>query len=130
VGLAQTLRRWRSDWAAAQEFSQIGSVGQQVIGRDLGAGADTLRRLIGRGSRGAELIRVLQSLDLPPKAVARAYPGVMQDMQVTCSLCSLSRQCRQALASGDTSLTYQRQHCSNMRTLTDLDLGALAAYAA
>ncbi len=119
MSIAATIKKWSSDWATAWELSDLGEEGREALVRDIGINQDILDRVVARGSQGGEeLPRLLQALELRREAIRKAYPGVMRDMEVTCTLCMDAQRCRQDLDNGVSPATY-RQYCPNERTLAE-----------
>lgn len=120
MGLAATIRQWRSNRARAHEFAALGPDQRQALARDIGLPEDVMVRLAARDARaGAELPRLMEVLALDPKWIRHWQAALMRDMSVTCSECAVAARCRRDLDRGQASLTY-RAYCPNAETLREL----------
>jgi len=120
MGLAATIRQWRSNLAQAYEFNALGPEQREALARDIGVPEDVVVRLVTRGPQaGAELPRLMQALSLDPEGIRHERAALMRDMSVTCSECAVAARCRRDLDRGQASLTY-RGYCLNAETLREL----------
>ncbi|MBD2749629.1 hypothetical protein IC232_23405 [Microvirga sp. BT688] len=120
MGLAATIRQWRSILAQAHEFDALGPDQREALARDIGVPEDVVVRLVARGAKaGAELPRLMQALSLDPEGIRHWRAALMRDMSVSCSECAAVARCRRDLDRGQASLTY-RGYCPNAETLREL----------
>jgi hypothetical protein len=120
VGLAATIRQWRSNRARANEFYALGPEQREAVARDIGVPEDVVARLVARGAQaGAELPRLMEALLLDPNWIGHWQAALMRDMSLTCSQCAVVARCRRDLDHGQASLTY-RGYCPNAETLREL----------
>ena len=120
MGLAATIRQWRSNRAQAHELDALGADQREALARDIGVPEDVVARLVARGAQGgAELPRLMRALSLDPEGIRHEQAALMRDMSVTCLECAVVARCRRDLDCGQASLTY-RGYCPNAETLHDL----------
>jgi hypothetical protein len=87
---------------------------------ELGVTPDQLRDLSGKAPDSADSVQdMLAALDLDPKAVAKADPLVMRDLQRLCATCGNKKRCKHELATGSASGHF-RDFCPNAYTLEAL----------
>jgi uncharacterized protein YjiS (DUF1127 family) len=120
MGLAATIRQWRSNRARAHELDALGPDQRDALARDIGVSEDVVVRLVARGAQaGAELPRLMQALSLNPEGTRRERAALLRDMSVTSSECAVVDRCRRDLDRGRAALTY-RGYCPNAETLREL----------
>jgi hypothetical protein len=120
MGLAATIRQWRSNWARAHELDALGTDQREALARDLGIPEDVLSDLVAWGPEaGAELPCLMEALSLDVARIGRTQAALMQDMRVTCSRCSSATRCRRHLDQGHARLLYGL-YCPNAETLREL----------
>src|SRR5215210_1031872 len=109
MGVAAALRRWFADWAAARAFDGLSPDQREALAHDMGVSEDVLNQIVSRGSRaGAELPRLLRTLNLDADRIGWTEPDVLRDLQVTCALCADVKDCRRDLDRGIAGQTFQR----------------------
>ena len=97
-----------------------------LIARDLGLSPSELDQLVRRGPRAAdELPKMMAVLGLDAKAIARAQPLVVRDLQRVCALCEQKKQCDRDLAAG-TAAQHYKEYCLNASTFASLGAGCEA----
>jgi hypothetical protein len=90
------------------------------IATDLGVSPGQLDQLVRSGPHAAdELPKMMAALGLDAKAIARAQPLVIRDLQRACALCDQKKQCNRHLAAG-TAAQHYREYCPNTTTLASL----------
>jgi len=90
------------------------------IATDLGVSPGELDQLVRSGPHAAdELPKMMAALGLDTKAITRAQPLVIRDLQRVCALCEQKRQCNRDLAAGSAAQRY-REYCPNTTTLASL----------
>jgi uncharacterized protein YjiS (DUF1127 family) len=120
MGLAATIRNWRSNRARAHELDALGPDQREALARDIGVSEDTVVRLVARSAQaGAELPRLMKALSLDPEGIRHERAALMRDMSVTCSECAVVARCRRDLDRGQTFLSYCG-YCPNAETLREL----------
>jgi hypothetical protein len=88
---------------------------------DLGVSPDELDQLIRRGPHAAdELPKMMAAIGLDAKAISRAQPLVMRDLERVCVLCERKDQCDRDLAAG-TAAQHYKEYCVNAETLAALN---------
>jgi hypothetical protein len=123
VGIADGLKRWWSDRAAALEVDALGAEMRRSLAQDVGTTEKTLTEIVARGSQaGAELRRLLEAVRLNPDELSRAHPSAMRQMQITCSSCAVSGACRRSLEAGEARRTF-RLYCPNTYAIAALQGG-------
>jgi hypothetical protein len=121
MGIVAAVQEWWSDRRAARAYEALGPTERGALARDVGAPEDILERIISRGSKaGEELPRLLQALHLDPETLQRTRPDVMRDMQITCSGCTVAKQCRRDLRQDVSRLTFHH-YCPNTETIASVD---------
>jgi hypothetical protein len=94
-----------------------------LIARDLGLSPSELDQLVRRGPHAAdELSKMMAVLGLDVKAVARAQPLVVRDLQRVCALCEQKKQCDRDLVAGSAAQHY-KEYCLNAPTFASLGAG-------
>lgn len=90
------------------------------IAHDLGVTSGELEDLVRKGSHSAdELPKLLKLLGIDEKAIARAEPLVLRDMERVCASCAHKRQCDHDLAAGTSAQQYE-EYCGNAPTIDAL----------
>ena len=91
------------------------------IATDLGVSPGQLDQLVRRGPHAAdELPKMMAAIGLDAKAIARAQPLVMRDLERVCALCEQKKQCGRDLAAG-TAAQHYKEYCVNAETLAALN---------
>jgi hypothetical protein len=90
------------------------------IATELGVSLGELDQLVRSGPHAAdELPKMMASLGLDAKAIARAQPLVIRDLTRVCALCEQKKQCNRDLAAG-TAAQHYTEYCPNTTTLASL----------
>ena len=98
-----------------------------LIARDLGLSPSELDQLVRRGPHAAdELPKMMAVLGLDARAIARAQPLVVRDLQRVCALCEQKKQCERDLAAG-TAAQHYKEYCLNAPTFDSLGAGSPSA---
>jgi len=93
------------------------------IATDLGVSLGELDQLVRSGPHAAdELPKMMAALGLDTKAIARAQPLVIRDLQRVCALCEQKKQCDRDLAAG-TAAQRHGEYCMNAPTFASLGTG-------
>ena len=97
------------------------------IATDLGVSPSELDQLVRRGPHAAdELPKMMAALGLDAKAIARAQPSVIRDLERVCALCEQKKQCDWDLAAGNAAQRY-KEYCMNAPTFASLGAGSPSA---
>ena len=72
MGLAATIRQWRSNRIRAHEFDALGPDQREALARDIGVPEDVVIRLV---ARGAQERRGAAAVDADPLSRPRKYPA-------------------------------------------------------
>ena len=121
MGMAAKVQGWWSDYRVARAYEALQREEREALARDAGIPQETLARLVSRGAAaGTELPRLLEALHLDPETLRRKHPDVMRDLQITCSTCAATKECRRDLGQGIARLTFH-QYCPNADTLAALE---------
>ena len=113
--------RWLERRREIAELCTCDAIGREKIAIDLGVSPDELDQLVRRGPHAAdELPKMMAALGLDAKAIARAQPLVMRDLERVCALCEQKKQCGRDLAAG-TAAQHYKEYCANADTLATLD---------
>jgi Family of unknown function (DUF6455) len=98
-----------------------------LIARDMGLSPSELDQLVRRGPHAAdELPKMMAALGLDAKAIARAQPLVVRDLQRVCALCEQKKQCDRDLGAG-TAAQHYKEYCLNASTFASLGAGSPSA---
>jgi hypothetical protein len=90
------------------------------IAHDLAVAPGDLDVLVCQGPHAAdELPKLLEALGIDEKAIARAQPLVLRDMERVCASCEHKRQCDHDLATGSSGQHYEG-YCGNAPTISTL----------
>jgi hypothetical protein len=120
MGLAGTLRGWWSDRKAVREYGGLDRQDRVALARDTGLPEDTLERSVTNGTgRPLKLPRLLDALGVNAAEVKREHPGVMRDLEATCSGCCEQSKCRRDLDAGRAAGSYEA-YCPNAVTIDAL----------
>ncbi len=117
--------RWLERRREIAELCTCDAIGREVgeyarIAADLGVSPGELNQLVRHGPDAAdELPKMIAALGLDAKAIARAQPLVMRDLQRVCALCEQKNQCGRDLAAG-TAAQHYKHYCLNAETLAAL----------
>ena len=112
--------RWLEHRREIAELCTCDAIGREKIAIDLGVSPGELDRLVQRGPHAAdELPQMMAALGLDAKAIARAQPLVMRDLERVCALCEQKKQCGRDLAAG-TAAQHYKEYCVNAAALATL----------
>jgi len=113
--------RWLERRREIAELCTCDAISREKIAIDLGVSPGELDQLIRRGPHAAdELPKMMAAIGLDAKAIARAQPLVMRDLERVCVLCERKDQCDRDLAAG-TAAQHYKEYCANADTLATLD---------
>ena len=117
-GLLTRLADW---WSTRSELSALPPEDVQRIAADVGIGSDDLRALSAQGSGAADLLyQRLAEMGLSRADVERLAPGLMRDLEVSCSCCGHKDQCRKELALEPQAPGWMT-YCANMTALLSVE---------
>ena len=120
MSIAGIIQGWLDRLSAAGEHAFLESEAPGTVARDLGITEGTLVALAAKRADGsAELPRMMRALALDPEQIRRRAPWIMRDMEVICSGCRGSRQCRRNLDRGQAGRNFGA-FCPNEAMLTAL----------
>jgi Family of unknown function (DUF6455) len=112
--------RWLKHRRDIAEACGCGSEEFGRIAHDLNVSPGELDELVRRGAHAADALpQMMAALDIDEKAVSRAQPMVMRDLERVCSQCEQRRTCQQELAGG-TAAAHYTEFCPNATTLETL----------
>ena len=112
--------RWLERRREIAELCTCDAIGREKIAIDLGVSPDELDQLVRRGPHAAdELPKMMAALGLDAKAIARAQPLVMRDLERVCALCARKDRCDRDLAAG-TAAQHYKEYCVNAAALATL----------
>ena len=113
--------RWLERRREIAELCTCDAISREKIAIDLGVSPGELDQLIRRGPHAAdELPKMMAAIGLDAKAIARAQPLVMRDLERVCVLCERKDQCDRDLAAG-TAAQHYKEYCANADALATLD---------
>jgi hypothetical protein len=113
--------RWLERRREIAELCTCDAISREKIAIDLGVSPGELDQLIRRGPHAAdELPKMMAAIGLDAKAIARAQPLVMRDLERVCALCERKYQCDRDLAAG-TAAQHYKEYCGNAETLAALN---------
>jgi len=113
--------RWLERRREIAELCTCDAISREKIAIDLGVSPGELDQLIRRGPHAAdELPKMMAAIGLDAKAIARAQPLVMRDLERVCALCEQKKQCGRDLAAG-TAAQHYKEYCVNAETLAALN---------
>ena len=113
--------RWLERRREIAELCTCDAISREKIAIDLGVSPGELDQLIRRGPHAAdELPKMMAAIGLDAKAIARAQPLVMRDLERVCVLCERKDKCDRDLAAG-TAAQHYKEYCANADTLATLD---------
>jgi len=113
--------RWLERRREIAELCTCDAISREKIAIDLGVSPGELDQLIRRGPHAAdELPKMMAAIGLDAKAIARAQPLVMRDLERVCALCEQKKQCDRDLAAG-TAAQHYKEYCVNAETLAALN---------
>jgi len=95
------------------------------VAEKLAAAQRELDQLVACGHDPQRMTDMLKALGLDAKAVARAEPALLRDMQRICGVCQAAEECASELAAG-TAVHNYRDFCINTPTLDALSAAAKA----
>jgi hypothetical protein len=117
-GLLTRLADW---WSARSELSAMPPEDVHRIAHDIGIGADDLRALAARGPGAADLLyERMAVMGLSRADVDRLAPGLMRDLETTCSCCCHKEQCGKELAVEPEAPGWMT-YCANMTALLSVE---------
>jgi len=118
TGLLTRLADW---WSRRSELSALPPEDVQRIAHDIGIGADDLRLLAIRGPGAADLLyERMAALGLSRADVERLAPGLMRDLESSCSCCCHKAQCRSELALEPQAPGWMA-YCANVAALLSVE---------
>lgn len=92
----------------------------EQVARDLNVTPADLEMLVRQSSQSAnELSYTLAALGIDERALSRAEPALLRDMERVCSFCAHKRRCHQELATGTAATNYV-EYCENADTIDTL----------
>ena len=113
--------RWLERRREIAELCTCDAISREKIAIDLGVSPGELDQLVRRGPHAAdELPKMMAAIGLDAKAIARAQPLVMRDLERVCALCEQKKQCGRDLAAG-TAAQHYKEYCVNAETLAALN---------
>ena len=113
--------RWLERRREIAELCTCDAISREKIATDLGVSLGELDQLVRRGPHAAdELPKMMAAVGLDAKAIARAQPLVMRDLERVCALCEQKKQCGRDLAAG-TAAQHYKEYCVNAETLAALN---------
>jgi hypothetical protein len=96
LGLIVRLTEW---WRRRNELSALAPEEVERMAHDAGFTADDLRALIMKGPGAVDLLYGrMEALGLARSDVERLAPGLMRDLEASCSCCGNKQQCEHDLA--------------------------------
>lgn len=118
--IAGWINQYRLVHGVKDELGECSQEDVMRIAKDLGVAVSDLRGLTAKGPGAADALqKMLLALSVDPKALAKADPAVMRDLQRICIVCNQKGRCRHELAEG-TSAENFREFCPNAYTLEAL----------
>jgi hypothetical protein len=112
--------RWLERRREIAELCTCDAIGREKMAIDLGVSPGELDQLVRRGPHAAdELPKMMAAIGLDAKAIARAQPLVMRDLERVCALCEQKKQCNRDLAAG-TAAQHYKEYCANAAALATL----------
>jgi hypothetical protein len=118
--LVQFWRDWIHRRRAIADLDNCGSAGVAQLARDLAVGKADLCILAGKWPASLNLLsHRMEELKLDAAGATAVEPGVIRDLQRTCSLCASQRKCRHDLVRNPSDPVWQ-DYCPNAATLTAL----------
>jgi hypothetical protein len=119
--LIEVFGNWLSHRREIREIRGLDSGDFARIAQELRVMPDELDLFVRQGSHAIdELPRLLQALGIDEKALARAEPMVLRDMNRVCAVCRQKRQCNRDLDAG-TSVGNYAGYCPNASTIDALE---------
>ena len=113
--------RWLEHRREIAELCTCDAISREKIAIDLGVSPGELDQLVRLGPHAAdELPKMMAALGLDAKAIARAQPLVMRDLERVCALCARKDRCDLDLAAG-TAAPHYKEYCVNAETLAALN---------
>lgn len=118
--IAQWINRYRHSQGVTDELGQCTQNDVLKIANDLGVSVADLRNVASKGPHAADTLqKILTALRVDPKALAKADPATMRDLQRVCVVCHQKGRCERELAAG-TIAEHFRDFCPNAYTLEAL----------
>lgn len=120
MSMATTLRSWWTDRKAETEFNHLGSGERAAIARDVRLPEEMLSRIVEHGGTGRlELSQLLSELGMDEGEIAREHPGVMRDLEATCTGCDGRSRCHRNLERSTAAENFET-YCPNAVTIEAL----------
>lgn len=116
------LARWRDRRAIQKALAEFDRGGADVrrMAADLGCSTADLRDIVAAGpSRLRLLTRMLQAHGLARAAIAKTNPGLLRDIEASCSRCRSAARCERELEAGS-AVAHAGKFCMNAETMADL----------
>jgi hypothetical protein len=115
VGTLSRLRAW---WQRRSELDTMSPHEMERLAEDVATTAPELRGLVARGPHAADELRErMRTLGLARDDVEKVAPGLMRDLERTCSFCADKGVCRRDLADRPDDSAWQG-YCPNAVGLT------------
>jgi hypothetical protein len=112
------LERLRDWWRRSGELETMDRCEMERIAGDLGMRASDLRALAARGPHAADQLRDrMRLLGIASADVEHVAPGLMRDLERTCSRCTRKAVCRRDLAAHPQDASWGA-YCPNAAALT------------
>ncbi len=122
AGAKHVVSRWRRWWGYPSDLDAMPPDEIAQLARDLSLTGTELRDLAARGPEACHLLyERMRTLGLTAADVERTAPGLMRDLQRTCSCCADKRVCERELAASPDSPGWTR-YCPNAESLTAVKL--------
>lgn len=114
------IARWRARWRRNNELGGLGRAELERVAGELGLSAHALEDLAARGPHAADLLyERMAALGLTKPDVEHMAPGLMRDLQKSCSGCNDKAACRKGLASRPEDPVW-KGYCPNRVTLVSI----------
>lgn len=111
------IARWREWWRRSNELGSIDRAELECVAGEYGLSRRDLQDLVAKGPHAADLLyQRMAALRLTRPDVERVAPGLMPDLQKTCSGCNDKAACKKDLASRPDDPAWQA-YCPNSATL-------------
>lgn len=112
------LSRLRSWWRRRRELDTMDPQELGWIAQDIAVSVSELKELAARGPHAADLLHErLHALGVSKDDVERVAPGLMRDLERTCSCCTEKGACRRDLAEAADDRAWE-SYCPNAAGLT------------
>jgi|SRR5579883_1222206 len=123
--LSERLIAWWRSGLRDGRLDALAPTEVEHIAREFGLSAGELLALDGCGDRASKLLRrMICANGLNYEELRRAYPDVLRDLEIHCSLCTEQKRCRRDLVSGVAPEGFV-DYCPNASTFVELQAAAL-----